>query len=57
MSEDETRRVTAHEEEGDEVEAHRRAAADEETVDETDSDDVEAHVRRAGQADDGARGL
>jgi hypothetical protein len=47
MSEDESR-VTAQDEKGDEVEAHKRvAAANEEAADETEKDDVEAHSRRS----------
>jgi hypothetical protein len=48
MSEDEARKVTGHEEEQDETEAHRATkAANEEAGDEADSDDdVEGHLRR-----------
>jgi hypothetical protein len=52
MSEDEARR--AHEEETGDVEAHRRAAANEEAPDEArreNDDDVEAHGRMAGPDD------
>jgi len=45
MSEDESRRLD-HEEEQDEVEAHRRTlAANEEAKDDDGDDDVEAHRR------------
>jgi hypothetical protein len=51
MSENEAR-GSNHEEQGDEVEAHKRlAAANDEAKTETESDDdVEAHVKRAGHA-------
>jgi hypothetical protein len=46
MSEDEGRRVTKHEEPGDDVEAHRhRLNANEEPAEEAE-DDVEAHGHR-----------
>jgi hypothetical protein len=49
MSENEAR-GSNHEEQGDEVEAHKRAAhANDEGNTESD-DDVEAHVKRAGHA-------
>jgi hypothetical protein len=50
MSEDESRRVAAQDEAGDEAdtEAHaRRVAANEEAADEAEGDDVEAHSRRS----------
>jgi hypothetical protein len=53
MSEDESRRAT-QEEEVDEVEAHRRAGANEETVEETD-DDVEGHMRKGAPSEEGGR--
>jgi hypothetical protein len=58
MSEDESRRAT-QEEEVDEVEAHRRAAANEEAGDETDADgdDVEGHMRKGAPSEEGGRAL
>ena len=54
MSDDEARRIASHEEEGDEVEAHkRRLTANEEAGDEADGDDVEAHSRRLTSPDEG----
>ncbi len=53
MSEDESRRA-GHEEEGDEVDAHGRVAANEEAGDEMD-DDVEGHMRRSAPGDESAR--
>ena len=44
MSEDESRK-SGHEEETDEVEAHKRAAVNEEAGGEAEGDDVEAHGR------------
>jgi hypothetical protein len=55
MSEDESRK-SGHEEEGDEVEAHKRVVlANEEAGDETADDDVEAHMRKSAPGDDAAR--
>jgi hypothetical protein len=56
MSEDESRRAT-QEEEVDEVEAHRRAAANEEAGEETDGDDVEGHMRKGAPSEEGGRAL
>jgi hypothetical protein len=52
MSEDESRRVGAQDEEGRETEAHGRVAANIEAGDEADDDEVEAHGRVA-SPDDG----
>jgi hypothetical protein len=52
MSEDESRRVGAQEEEGRETEAHGRVAANIEAGDEAEDDEVEAHGRVA-SPDDG----
>jgi hypothetical protein len=56
MSEDEARRM--QEDEVDEVEAHRRAAANEETAEETaGDDDVEGHMRKGAPSEEGGRAL
>jgi hypothetical protein len=56
MSEDESRRTADHEEEADEVEAHKRVvAANDEAGDETAGDDVEGHMRKSAPGEEGAR--
>jgi hypothetical protein len=45
MSEDEARKIAANEEPEDEVEAHKRKAADEPAQEGDDGDDVEGHAR------------
>lgn len=55
MSEDESRK-SDHEEEADEVEAHKRVvAANDEPGDETEGADVEGHMRRSAPGEEGAR--
>jgi hypothetical protein len=54
MSEDESRRA-ANEEEVDEVEAHRRVAANEEAAGEETDDDVEGHMRKGAPSEEGGR--
>jgi hypothetical protein len=56
MSEDEARRT--QEDEVDEVEAHGRAAANEEAGEETEGDDdVEGHMRASAPSEEGGRAL
>ena len=58
MSDDEGRKAAGHEDEADEVEAHRRhAAANAEAGDEaaTEDNDVEGHMRRAAPDADAGR--